>query len=177
MIKDVKKIWGKEEWLVNNELYCAKKLYVNFGYKCSDHFHESKDETFYILKGIIYLFTHDDIRDDGSYGYTKIDVLKEGDSFRIFPKTIHSFISMTDESIMLEVSTMHEDKDSHRIQNSKELSEEQKRHYLEYRDTLLYELKRKPVLKECPRCKYITNDLTEENCPYDNIKLSDVYGS
>jgi len=53
MIKKVKKIWGSEEWLVNNELYCCKILNLKKGYRCSIHYHKDKDETFYVLKGIV----------------------------------------------------------------------------------------------------------------------------
>ena len=46
--------WGYEEWVVNNDLYCGKKLVLFKNKKCSLHFHIKKDETFYIQKGVIY---------------------------------------------------------------------------------------------------------------------------
>jgi mannose-6-phosphate isomerase-like protein (cupin superfamily) len=53
MLKVVEKLWGREEWIVNNELYCAKRLIVDPGFSCSLHSHNIKDETFVIQDGIL----------------------------------------------------------------------------------------------------------------------------
>lgn len=102
-MKEVKKKWGKEVWYVNNELYCCKFLHLDKGKKCSAHYHILKDEEFYILKGKIKLEL---------LGETKI--LKEDQSIRLPPYTIHRFTGLED-SIILEVSTHHEDSDSYRL--------------------------------------------------------------
>ena len=31
LVNFVEKVWGHEEWIVNNELYCGKKLFVKKG--------------------------------------------------------------------------------------------------------------------------------------------------
>ena len=49
LLNIVDKVWGREEWIVNNEKYCGKKLILKKGYSCSMHHHKIKDETFYIL--------------------------------------------------------------------------------------------------------------------------------
>ena len=56
MVK-VDKLWGSEEWLVNDEVagYCVKRMILKPGYVCSKHFHEIKDETFYVVEGSEYL--------------------------------------------------------------------------------------------------------------------------
>ena len=54
-IKIVSKGWGFEKWIVNNEKYCGKLLYLIKGKKCSWHFHKIKEETFYIQSGKILL--------------------------------------------------------------------------------------------------------------------------
>ncbi len=52
MTKDAhKKVWGREEWLVNTDKYCGKFLNVDKGYRSSIHHHRNKDETFYLLEG------------------------------------------------------------------------------------------------------------------------------
>jgi mannose-6-phosphate isomerase-like protein (cupin superfamily) len=77
---EVPKNWGREEWLVNNELYCAKYLFVQPGWQCSLHRHAIKDETFIVEYGFIHL------EFDGKKRY-----LKPGDSQRIVPGTWHRF--------------------------------------------------------------------------------------
>ena len=103
MVKVVNKEWGREEWLVNNEKYCLKKLYVNEGKMCSYHCHKNKDETFFINKGHIILRLGEEFRK-----------LREGDAIRIEPNTYHSFGGLED-TVILEVSTHHEDSDSYRM--------------------------------------------------------------
>jgi len=102
-MKKVKKLWGSEEWIVNNELYCGKFINVKKKHSCSVHYHRIKDETFYILEGKISLEL---------IGETKI--LKKGDSIRLKPNTVHRFTGIED-SIILEISTHHEDTDSYRV--------------------------------------------------------------
>lgn len=102
-IKKVKKDWGYEKWLVNNDLYCGKIIFIKKGHRCSIHYHKNKDETFYVLKGNIILELFGD----------KIE-LKEGDSYRLLPGTVHRFIGTVDSTI-LEISTHHEDSDSYRL--------------------------------------------------------------
>lgn len=52
----VNKLWGHEQIIVNNGMYCGKILTVEpNGYSCSIHFHKSKTETFHILEGELYL--------------------------------------------------------------------------------------------------------------------------
>lgn len=48
----VPKGWGFEKWIVNNEKYCGKILFFVKGKKCSYHYHEIKDETFYVQSEI-----------------------------------------------------------------------------------------------------------------------------
>ena len=57
LVNFVEKVWGHEEWIVNNPKYCGKKLVLKKGYRCSIHKHDIKDETFYILSGTVLLET------------------------------------------------------------------------------------------------------------------------
>ena len=102
--KFVEKSWGYEEWIVNNKLYCGKKLFLKKGYRCSMHKHKKKDETFWLLSGKVLL----------EYGGVKI-VLEPGDSIRIKPNTLHRFTGIED-SVIIEFSTHHEDSDSYRLE-------------------------------------------------------------
>jgi len=107
MLKRVDKVWGHEEWIVNNELYCGKLLYLNKDYQCSLHYHKNKDETFYVLTGKIQLEMN---------GTKKI--LYPGQSERILPYMKHRFTGMVD-SVIIEFSTHHEEDDSYRIEESR----------------------------------------------------------
>ena len=104
----VSKGWGYEEWIVNNDKYCGKKLHVAKGRKCSLHYHPIKEETFYIISGEISLEIHK--------GYITMTVnLKKGDSFHIPPGTKHRFTGVR-ASIIFEISTTHSDEDVIRIE-------------------------------------------------------------
>lgn len=59
MFKEVKKIWGRECWLVGTKKYFAKHLHIQRRYECSTHYHIRKDETFYILAGVVDLYVYD----------------------------------------------------------------------------------------------------------------------
>ena len=100
------KIWGSEEWIVNNEKYCGKILNVDKGYKCSYHYHKLKDETFYILKGFVEMTIE---------GETSLMVT--GDTLRLEPNTKHTFCALKDSKI-LEISTQHFEDDSYRLTKS-----------------------------------------------------------
>lgn len=112
MIKKVRKSWGSEIWLINNELYCAKILNCHKNKWSSNglyHYHKKKDETFYILHGKIIL----DVEGKETF-------LGIGDSYRIFPGQRHRFKSLSPISKILEVSTHHDDTDSFRVKSLEE---------------------------------------------------------
>lgn len=104
-MKKVKKVWGEEHWIVNND-YCGKKLVLKKNYRCSMHHHKKKDEVFYVVKGKVLLEA------DG-----KKFVMKQGDSFRVKPGCRHRFTGLEDSEI-IEFSTHHDDKDSYRDEMS-----------------------------------------------------------
>lgn len=100
------KVWGKEVWLANNELYCGKLLVLDKDYRCSYHYHEIKDETFYILRG------HVGMKVEGEEFE-----LHPGDTIRLMPGMRHTFTGLED-SIIIEISTQHFEDDSYREDKS-----------------------------------------------------------
>lgn len=111
--KKVEKIWGSEEWIVNNELYCYKKLYLKKGYQCSIHQHYIKDETFIIESGQVEMYTMPS-------QVTIVPVkrtMNQGDQIRIKPNVYHKFTGISD-AVIIEISTQHMDEDSYRITQS-----------------------------------------------------------
>jgi quercetin dioxygenase-like cupin family protein len=110
-IKFVSKGWGFEKWIVNTEEYCGKLLYFAKGKKCSWHYHELKDETFYIQSGKIILKYNysDDIES------SKEIVLERGDKYHIYRGLRHQMLALEDTELF-EFSTQHFDSDSYRVQ-------------------------------------------------------------
>ena len=100
MHKIVEKPWGHEEIIVHTEKYIMKRLWINEGQRLSRQFHVKKDETVFVSKGVLHL---DLSRNDLESNIMK---LKEGQSWRIIPNTIHRFTAPDDSPVELfEVST------------------------------------------------------------------------
>jgi mannose-6-phosphate isomerase-like protein (cupin superfamily) len=106
----VNKGWGYEEVLTNTELYCAKILHLNKDKKLSWHYHNIKDETFYVENGEVDLFygDSDDINE------AKTLRLKSGDSFHV-PVGLRHRLYGVQNSRVFEFSTQHFDHDSVRV--------------------------------------------------------------
>lgn len=126
----VKKVWGEELWLINNEKYCAKILILNPGFACSQHLHRVKDETFIVLDGLVQLERDHDIH-QGEGGilaanpFDKTEQLKAGQSRRIRPFKSHRFRAVgSAQAIVLEISTTHDEQDVVRIQESGKVNED-----------------------------------------------------
>jgi len=106
----VPKGWGYEDWIANSELYCGKELFVKKGKKCSWHYHEKKDETFYVMTGkmLLYFSEDDDLEKSCEV------VLTPGDAFHVPVGLRHQFVGLQDTRFF-EISTQHFDEDSIRV--------------------------------------------------------------
>jgi len=109
-IKFVLKGWGYEKWIVNTPEYCGKLLFFEKGKRCSWHYHELKDETFYLQSGRILLYYGD--CDD--LHQAKDIVLEPGDKFHIYRGLRHQMVAV-EPSELFEFSTEHFDNDSYRV--------------------------------------------------------------
>ena len=113
LVKFVEKVWGHEEWIVNNLKYCGKKLFLKGGYRCSMHRHDIKDETFYILSGKILL-------EKEFNGIKESLLMTPGDIIHIEIGMWHRFTGIVDSQI-IEFSTFHMDEDSIRLEPSSKI--------------------------------------------------------
>ena len=97
-IATVPKPWGHETIWAFTDRYVGKILHINAGHELSIQYHNVKDETVYLLSGqIVYRVKSDaDLLEDVQ--------LKQGESFRITPGTVHQMVALTDCDV-LEVST------------------------------------------------------------------------
>lgn len=106
----VEKGWGYEEILVNKSLYCSKILHMNRGKKLSWHYHNIKDETFYVENGCVELrYGWDDDIDK-----SERTTLCHGDTFHVPTGLRHRLIAI-ENSRVFETSTQHFDDDSIRV--------------------------------------------------------------
>jgi len=103
--------WGYEKWITNNAKYCGKLLFFKKGKKCSWHYHEVKDEVFYIHSGKIELtFGLTDEKKDA-----RTIVLEQGDSFHVPVGLRHQMLGL-EETELFEFSTQHFEEDSIRVE-------------------------------------------------------------
>ena len=100
-VTHVPKPWGYEIIWAHTDHYVGKILHVNAGEALSVQYHEQKDETVYLLSGeMIYR-----VKLPGSPEIQDMK-LKQGESFRIAPRTVHYIQAVTDCDV-LEASTPH----------------------------------------------------------------------
>lgn len=94
----VEKPWGYELIWAHTDQYVGKILHVDAGHALSLQYHREKDETIHLLKGELLFWAGpaEDRLEEIS--------LKEGESFRIRPGTVHRMEAITDVDI-LEAST------------------------------------------------------------------------
>ena len=97
-VRTVQKPWGHETIWAHSDRYVGKILHIKAGEALSVQYHERKDETVHLLSGeLIYRVAVD--------GEELQDVrLKQGESFRIVPHTVHQMEAVTDCDV-LEAST------------------------------------------------------------------------
>jgi mannose-6-phosphate isomerase len=94
----VEKPWGYELWWALTEAYAGKILHIEAGHRLSLQFHESKDESAYLLSGRLRLTKGPD-----ETSLTTLE-LGPGDAWRNVPGEIHT-LEAIEACDVLEVST------------------------------------------------------------------------
>ena len=94
----VEKPWGHElRWAITDR-YLGKILHVKRGEALSLQYHERKDETILLVRGVL------DLELDDDQGRLQSHLLREGDSMRILPGRRHRMTAV-EECDIFEVST------------------------------------------------------------------------
>jgi len=94
----IKKPWGHEiRWAVNDK-YLGKILRIEPGQRLSRQYHSEKDETIYVLDGVLVL-------ELGPKDKLVRTIMHPGTTMRIEPGTIHRFAAPSDGCTLIEVST------------------------------------------------------------------------
>jgi mannose-6-phosphate isomerase len=94
----IEKPWGSEELLEKNDAYVVKRLFMKQGHRCSLQFHEQKQETVYVLSGVLRILvgpTADSLTDH---------IYRVGDSLTLIPGMVHRMEAVED-ALYLEAST------------------------------------------------------------------------
>ena len=98
-MRRVEKPWGYEIIWAETDKYVGKLLHIDVGNRLSKQYHQTKEETVYVLKGVLYNYDQDD----------KIQRIMPGESFHVYPHQIHRFGAADEDVELIEVSTAHLD--------------------------------------------------------------------
>ena len=90
----VEKPWGHELIWANTDRYVGKILHVKAGHALSLQYHERKDETIHLLRGEMRFWA------GPSAEQLEEIPLREGESFRVRPGTVHRMEAVTDVDIL-----------------------------------------------------------------------------
>lgn len=112
------KKWGSETWIVNNEKYCGKILYIHPEKKCSVHYHKLKKETFHVMNGELTIEYSNNLDINNWNNMTNINTitLHSRQSITIDTNIAHRFYTQNNlPCTFLEISTNHDEQDSYRL--------------------------------------------------------------
>jgi mannose-6-phosphate isomerase-like protein (cupin superfamily) len=94
----VKKPWGHElRWAIT-EKYLGKILHIKPKQRLSRQYHEQKDETIYVLEGVLLL-------EIGKGNDIEVLHMGMGEAYRVKPGTVHRFCAGEKSCTLIEVST------------------------------------------------------------------------
>jgi mannose-6-phosphate isomerase-like protein (cupin superfamily) len=94
----VEKPWGHElRWAITDR-YLGKIIHINKGHQLSLQYHNQKDESIYVVRGVV------DVVLENEAGTLETYRLTEGMSVRVAPKKRHRFVGVEDCDIV-EVSS------------------------------------------------------------------------
>ncbi|HUY96979.1 MAG TPA: cupin domain-containing protein [Verrucomicrobiae bacterium] len=94
----VEKPWGYELWFAVTDRYAGKVLQVRRGEALSLQYHERKEETFYVLSGLL------DLQLDDQGGQLRTHRLSPGACAHVSPGRRHRMVAVED-TVLCEVST------------------------------------------------------------------------
>jgi len=94
----ISKPWGEEEILVDTGSYVMKRITITRGTRMSLQYHELKEETIYVISGLLIVWKSEDFED-------RI-LLDPGDVYHVEPGAVHRFGAPDQvDTVLLECST------------------------------------------------------------------------
>jgi mannose-6-phosphate isomerase-like protein (cupin superfamily) len=114
--KQVGKVWGFEDWIINSPMYCGKILRMHEGWESSLHYHPKKHETMVCIHGKILVELYPEGNVDARIPTYTIMTGEDRTRIVLPPNTKHRFSTPFGESgEMIEFSTTHDDEDVVRL--------------------------------------------------------------
>ena len=112
--KIIEKPWGYEEiWGDLPGKYLGKTLHINMKNRLSLQFHKEKEETIYVIRGVLTLITKECQENDNRMLNKELIEVKQqlgpGNYFHIEPGVIHRFCAEKGDVVLAEVSTYYPD--------------------------------------------------------------------
>lgn len=98
-MRKVEKPWGFEVVWAETDKYVGKLLHINAGHRLSKQYHEIKEETVYVVKGVLYNY-------EGDGSITKV---YPGNALHVHIGQIHRFGANESFVEVIEVSTPYLD--------------------------------------------------------------------
>ena len=110
----ITKPWGWEEiWGNVPGKYLGKTLHINMNNRLSLQYHKEKEETIYVIRGVLTLVIHDQQETDDRMPNQETVKIKQklgpGEYYHIQPGLIHRFCAEGGDVVVAEVSTYHPD--------------------------------------------------------------------
>jgi len=96
-MRRVSKPWGYEIIWAETADYVGKILHINAGHRLSKQYHKIKEETLYVLSGVLCNYGENE----------KIERIYPGEAFHVIPNQIHRFGALENDVEVVEVSTPH----------------------------------------------------------------------
>ena len=97
MSKKVDKPWGHEVIWAKTDRYVGKMLVIEPNQRLSLQYHEKKEETIFVLEGMLQVWETDD---DNTY-----TLHGTGSTFHVTPNQVHRFGAGSERVRLIEVST------------------------------------------------------------------------
>lgn len=98
-MRRVEKPWGFELIWAETEHYVGKLLHINAGQRLSKQYHDIKEETVYVISGVLHNYDAQD----------KLQRIMPNEVLHVTPGQIHRFAAGTSAVEIIEVSTPHLD--------------------------------------------------------------------
>jgi mannose-6-phosphate isomerase len=96
----INKPWGHELIWAKTDLYIGKILFIRSGNRLSRQYHKQKEETVYVLSGVLIVWEEED---------NEYFLLGKGSSYHVEPLQIHRFGAGEEDVRLIEVSTPYLD--------------------------------------------------------------------
>jgi len=113
-----KPLWGWEDIIINDEMYCLKRLNLLEGHQFSLQYHKNKKESHYIEEGVVLMQKGMDGKALNNNDSLEYMVLEKRDIVTIPQLTAHRCGSLDGTSCIIEVSTHHKDSDTYKLEET-----------------------------------------------------------